>query len=458
VSAATRECAKFDQLLSAYVDHEASPDEVRLVEQHLADCQACLSRTRRLERRARGLDLRLQGLLARGEAQARRLNPSFRPPPGLLLADAPSTSGFGRLLTLAVVLAVVALMAVVLVRSAPVGQPLQTGAPPTPSTALTAIPDGPVVWISIDGLVDPPTAAFVQRAVAEADRRHAALLVVSLSPTAGLDGPTAEVARTLSNAPLQTVAYLPSAAPSATATALAASTASVMQAPPVGDTLQMDFVEALWHRLLDPTTAYLFLVLGLYAILVEIAHPGALLPGVSGAVALAIAAIAFSTLPTNWLGVLALVLGVGLMGLELHSGAAHHGLLLLAGAVFLGVGSLVLFAPASVGVVVSPFALVPVVLGGLGLGFAIVRIARRVRRLPPLTGLGELIGARGVARTALNPDGVVNVRGQLWSAHSRGPTLAPGEAVRVLARRGLVLDVESAAFRAPATQKGAHRD
>ena len=121
--------------------------------------------------------------------------------------------------------------------------------------APLSIPDGPVVWISIDGLVDPPTAAFVQRAVAEAEQRHAALLVVSLSPSAGLDGPTAEVARTLSNAPLQTVAYFPAGSANATATALAASTGGLIQAPPVGDSIQMDHVEAVWHRLLDTTNA-----------------------------------------------------------------------------------------------------------------------------------------------------------------------------------------------------------
>jgi membrane-bound serine protease (ClpP class) len=165
-----------------------------------------------------------------------------------------------------------------------------------------------------------------------------------------------------------------------------------------------------------------------------------------------IAAAAFSSLPVNWLGVAAVAGGVALMVLELK--ASKHGLLLIGGIVCVAAGSVVLYALPGL---LSPFVLLGVVLVGIVLGVVLLRVAQGVRRLPPMNPLQELVGARGVARTELNPDGVVHVNGQMWSAHVRGAPVAPGEPVRVVARRGLVLEVMSASFHAAATQKGANR-
>jgi len=158
--------------------------------------------------------------------------------------------------------------------------------------------------------------------------------------------------------------------------------------------------------------------------------------------------------------VLTLLAGVALMGAELK--AARHGALVVLGVVCLGLGSAMLYTlpgsltPALIGVLVSPLVVVGVVLSGLAFGVLITRLARRIHQMPPMFSLEELIGARGVARTRLEPDGVVHVHGQLWSARVRGGPLERGEAVRVLSRHGLVLEVESATFRAAATQKGAN--
>jgi membrane-bound serine protease (ClpP class) len=213
---------------------------------------------------------------------------------------------------------------------------------------------------------------------------------------------------------------------------------------------QPDVAQLVSQRLVDPTTAYVFFVIGLYALFVEIAHPGARIPAITGGLCMLIAAVAFARLPVNWPGVAALIAGVGLIALELK--ASRHGLLMLCGVVFLGFGSLALYRD----VVIAPAVLIGMVLLGIVLAFLFIRLARRVHDLPPIDTLGQLIGARGVARTGLDPDGVVHVQGQLWSARARGGPLAQGAPVRVLARHGLVLEVESASFRAAATQKGAY--
>ncbi len=215
--------------------------------------------------------------------------------------------------------------------------------------------------------------------------------------------------------------------------------------------------EALAHRLMDPTTAYLLFVLGLYAAFIELAHPGALVPGATSLVCLSLASASFAMLPTNWLGVGVLVVAVGLMALELK--AATHGALVLAGLVCLIAGSVVLYSapgsllPMQAEVTVAPGVLVGAAVTGLIVGLLLARIARRIHNLPPILSLDQLIGARGVSRGGLDPEGVVHVGGQLWSARLRGGRLDPGQPIRVIARHGLVLEVESAALGA-ATRKG----
>jgi membrane-bound ClpP family serine protease len=459
----TQRCRDLNRFLSAYVDHEATPGEMRAVEEHLQTCDACRARFQRMQRMAPVLDDQLQGLLARGERDGLRFRSRLRPPPALMLAQARSPHPIGRLATVGIIAAVCALVALVLVRSAPISQPTLPTAGQATAPQASPLPSGPVLAISIDGVVDPPAADYVRSSVATAESQHAAALIVSLAPSAGLDRSVQEVANELATSSVPTVAYLAQNPPSPTATTLAQASNQVIQSLPAGasiDWLQMDTTDGLWHRLLDPTTAYLFFVLGLFAVFVEIAHPGALAPALSGVLCMALAAIGFSTLPTNWLGVVALVAGVGLMGIELK--AARHGILVLCGVVCVGLGSVMLYSrpgtvtPVLPDVAVPPAAVAGVVAVGLVVGVSIVRLAQRIHQLPPLVDLRGVIGSRGVARTCLDPEGVVHVHGQLWSARSRGGRVVPGEPVRVLARSGLVLEVESATFRGAATRKGAN--
>ena len=194
---------------------------------------------------------------------------------------------------------------------------------------------------------------------------------------------------------------------------------------------EMEPLEAIAHRLLDPTTAYLLFVLGLFAVLVELAHPGSLVPGAIGVACLTLASIAFAALPTNWLGVAVIVAAVGLMAVELK--AATHGALVLAGAVCLIVGSLLLVRRAW-------FCTADTHRGhhrpgragwrgrqrAASVACSLVRVARQIHVVPPVLSLEQLIGAHGTSRSELDPDGVVHVGGQLWSARVRGRRLARG--------------------------------
>jgi membrane-bound serine protease (ClpP class) len=218
--------------------------------------------------------------------------------------------------------------------------------------------------------------------------------------------------------------------------------------------------ELVTRGLFDPTVAYVLFVIGSCALIVELAHPGAVVPGVTGVVCLGLALFGFASLPINWIGLALIVAGLTLVGLAWKT--TTHGGLALGGIVCLVIGSLRLYGRTTDGanladVTVALPVVIAVAVAGVALALVLMRIAASVRRLPPALSLGQLMGARGTVRTALNPEGVVQVRGQLWSARVRSGQLEAGESIRVTGREGLVLDVESTTFRGAATQKGRSR-
>jgi membrane-bound serine protease (ClpP class) len=73
----------------------------------------------------------------------------------------------------------------------------------------------------------------------------------------------------------------------------------------------------------------------------------------------------------------------------------------------------------------------------------VVWIQRRVRRRKVQTGVENLLGATGEVTEALAPSGKVRVHGELWQARSSSE-LPRGEHVRVVAVKGLILEVETA--------------
>ena len=400
-----------------------------------------------------------------------------------------------RAATLVFIVAMAFVAAAIVARNAPaVRSPADdTGAQSSPPATVTmanlpasSSPSAPLLVASVDGLVDPAVAAYLHRAVSAADESHASALVIVLDASGGLDVPMRQVAEDLAGSSAPTLAFIAPGRANTADTLLAQSSGLVAATttPNVeaflrsvdGQTVQtaagpvtlatasapitafeMEPLEAIAHRLLDPTIAYLLFVVGLYAVLAELAHPGSLVPGATGVACLTLASIAFALLPTNWLGVALIVAAVGLMAIELK--AATHGVLVLAGAVCLIVGSRFLYAapgsglPIHTEVSIAPGVLVAMAAVGLIGGVLLVRVARQIHVVPPVLSLEQLIGARGTSRSQLDPEGVVQVGGQLWSARVRGPGLDADQPVRVVGRHGLVLEVESATVGA-ATRKG----
>jgi membrane-bound serine protease (ClpP class) len=200
--------------------------------------------------------------------------------------------------------------------------------------------------------------------------------------------------------------------------------------------------EALRDRLLkyiaDPNVAFILLMIGLAGIYFELAHPGVVLPGVIGAICLLLAFFAFQTLPINYIGVLLILLAFVFFILEFK--VTSYGLLPVAGVASMFLGAIMLFQGEGPGMSISWGILIPTVLT-VSIFFIIVAgIVFRSHRYQPMTGTAGMVGERGVAFTALAPEGQVFVHGEYWEAVSDEP-IAAQETVEILEVKDLKLRV-----------------
>jgi membrane-bound serine protease (ClpP class) len=202
------------------------------------------------------------------------------------------------------------------------------------------------------------------------------------------------------------------------------------------DTVKPGFFTRLLNAVIDPNIIGLLFLAGIAGIGFEVFHPGIVLPGALGGVALLTALFGFSVLPISWSGLALILLGVTLLVVDAH--VVTHGALTLSGLIALGFGMVMLFhnAPAPYHTSV-PLVLTFTILIGLFWAFALTK-AVQVRRSPVTVGPTHFVGADGVVRAP----GQVLVEGELWHAHrSDGGELAPGDHVKVEAMDGLELTV-----------------
>lgn len=210
--------------------------------------------------------------------------------------------------------------------------------------------------------------------------------------------------------------------------------------------LSASFIEQLLGALTNPNIIFLLLTIGVQAILIELSSPGGWVAGFIGAVCLALAAYGLGVLPVNWFGLIFLAIAFVLFVLDIK--APTHGALTAAGVASLIVGTLVLFnSPA-----VPSFqrVSVPLVIGVSiatgGLFFIVLTFALRAQRAPVRMGHESIAGRQGVVRIELNPLGMVQLGGELWTAElvDRTQKMAPGERVEVVRVEGLKLFVQKA--------------
>jgi len=205
--------------------------------------------------------------------------------------------------------------------------------------------------------------------------------------------------------------------------------------------LEPDWKAELLAVITSPTIAYLLLLIGIYGLFFEGYNPGAIFPGVIGAICLLIALYAFQMLPVNYAGFALLALGIILMIGEAM--APSFGALGIGGIISLVVGSVILIDTDVPGFMVSrPLIGALALVCSLGL-MSIVGIALKARLRPVVSGREQLIGATGTALVDFYHEGEVFVHSERWSALSDSP-LRKGQTVVVTGIDGLTLKVRPA--------------
>jgi membrane-bound serine protease (ClpP class) len=205
--------------------------------------------------------------------------------------------------------------------------------------------------------------------------------------------------------------------------------------------------QRLLSFLADPNVAGVLMLVATLGIAIEFYHPGLIVPGVTGAIALLLVFLAMKVIPVNVGAVLLVLVGTVLLVAEAY--VTTHGLAGAGGAACVVLGMLFFvdrssaeyrFVPGALAL--SPWVVWPVPIAlALLLGFVGWRVAA-VRRRPLLLGASGLVGERGHALSAVGPDaGEVFVHGEYWQARSAA-AIPSGAPVRVRALNGLVVTVE----------------
>ncbi|MBI5301650.1 MAG: nodulation protein NfeD [Chloroflexi bacterium] len=209
--------------------------------------------------------------------------------------------------------------------------------------------------------------------------------------------------------------------------------------------VDMNFAELFFHTMVDPNIALILLNIGLLAIAVELYNPGATIPAVVGGICLVLAFVALGQLPVNWGGVILIILAVAFFILDIKV----TGFVLTVGGIAMFIlGALLLFVPFTppspdvvTNVSVSPWVVFGMA-GMMALFFVFVLgAAVRGHRAPVLMGAHTLVGAEGIATTALAPEGTVQLKSELWTATSQNDRIEKGQKVQVVSVDGLRLKV-----------------
>ena len=172
-------------------------------------------------------------------------------------------------------------------------------------------------------------------------------------------------------------------------------------------------VHPLLAVLADPNIAYILLSLGFLGLFLELAAPGASVPGALGAVCLTLAAIGLWQLPFDWRGALMILVAFILLFVDLF--VPSLGLLTVGGLALMVAGSYVLFDESQGVAIYRPLIWAVAIL--LGLMFAAIgAFALAVLRRKPVTGREGMLGMVGTVRQTLDPDGMIFIDGALWQA------------------------------------------
>jgi len=204
--------------------------------------------------------------------------------------------------------------------------------------------------------------------------------------------------------------------------------------------IPMALRERLFQAFARPEVMLVLMLIAVFGIIAELNTPGAILPGVAGAIALILALYLGAILPISVAGLALLIVALVLFIADLF--APTHGVLTFGGILAFFLGALMLFSRAEPGFRLSLAYIVPATVV-LALFFLfVVGAGLRAQSLPIRAGKETMLGkvAQAVARIT-SSGGKIFVEGEYWNAVSDVP-IEPGQPAEIVAIDGLTLKVK----------------
>ena len=204
--------------------------------------------------------------------------------------------------------------------------------------------------------------------------------------------------------------------------------------------IPMSASEKLFQMIWHPEVMLILMLVAIYGIIAELNHPGAILPGVVGAIALIIVLYMSAILPVNFAG-LALI-GLALILFIIDIFAPTHGVLTFGGIVAFFLGALMLFHHGQPGFQLSLAYIIPATLLTGAFFLFVVGAGVRAQRLPIRAGKETMLGKTVTALARIDSaGGKVFVEGEHWNAVSESP-IDPGQPVEIVGVDRLILKVK----------------
>ncbi|MEG1040988.1 MAG: nodulation protein NfeD [Pseudomonas sp.] len=208
---------------------------------------------------------------------------------------------------------------------------------------------------------------------------------------------------------------------------------------------QPDWRTRLLAVITNPSVALILIMIGVYGLMFEFMSPGSGVGGVIGGICLLLALYALQLLPVSYAGAGLILLGVAFMIAEAFM--PSFGVVGFGGIVAFVVGAVILMDTDVPGFGIPlPLILFLALFSALLLG-GVVGMAVKARRRALVSGDAGLVGSLATVMAVNDSDpyiGSVQAQGEQWQAQCQTP-LQVGQHVRVISRKGVLLDVSAAA-------------
>jgi membrane-bound serine protease (ClpP class) len=205
--------------------------------------------------------------------------------------------------------------------------------------------------------------------------------------------------------------------------------------------IKMSASEHVFQKLWRPEVMFILMLIAIYGIIGELTNPGAILPGVVGAIALILTLYLAAILPVNVTGLLLIALALMLFIFDVY--ATTHGVLTVGGIIAFLIGSLMLFNRADPLFRLSLSYIIPATLVTAAFFIFVIGKGLRAQLLPVKVGKETLIGKTVTALTPIDSHGGrIFVEGEYWNAISDTP-IKKDEDAEIAAVQGLTVKLQA---------------